>query len=160
MLKMKIFSILTTLILSITPAFCVGNIVIKDIEKLVNNGFIFSYSGKGFHGKEINFAVTSPWKYSFGEGFDDMPFSGGSYFKPVNKVDKAPKLIGADGTRLFLLSQSGEKGHTFNVSFDSTKESEGYLEFNYHRGAGSPPMLIHVPIKNIVDYIKQHNKRK
>ena len=155
---MKTISIFTALILSVMPAFGVGNIVIKDIEKLVNNGFIFSYSGEGLQGKELGFSVTSPWKYSFGEGFKDMPFFRGSYFRPADNLDKDSGLIGADGTRLLLYSEGGEKGHTFHISFDSTKENEGYLEFNYYRGAGSPPMLIHVPVKNILGYLKKPNR--
>jgi len=145
---MKLLILLACMISS--PVWAVGNTVIKDIGELKKNGFVFELVSEGIQGMEHRINITSPWTYDFGEGFDNIPFSEAYYFCPTREVTNDTMLIGADGTKLPLRSTVGEKGHAYHLSFGTQQTQLGYLEFCYYRGEGSPPMLLHIPVRSII----------
>ena len=132
----------------------VGNIVIKDVGDLTQKGFVFDVTNDHFSDGVIHIRFEIPEKYHFGEVIGIKPFQGASFYEPVDKSAREARLIGTAGTKLGLLVEKSEKKFCGGLSLITAGAKDKYLEFHFNQGSGYPPMLIHVPLKLLVDLQK------
>lgn len=156
-LKMKSASVIVSLLLIlVNVAHAIGNLVMDDIVALERGGFSFKKSESPSK-KSVRVEVRVPPSYTF-QDFGEIPFVGATYFKPEEASTVGPKLIGAEGLRLPLAHVDEDFGHSLVIRVLSGDSAGSYLEFLFHRGSGFPPMLIHVPLKAVLDHFARSAK--
>lgn len=154
---MRLPLIVALLFVLAQAAHAVGNVVEGDMEVLRKAGFRFEKSEYGSAGKTLRFTVQIPPSQDFGV-LGVKPFVAAAFIKPEDEEAKGPRLIGSRGTRLPLAHSSEDEGHSLTLSV-STVDSEGtYLEFSFNQGSGHATMLIHVPLKAVIEFLEQSPK--
>ncbi len=154
---MKSLLVVSLILAFVQALYAVGNVVEDDIAALRRAGFRFENADFSRSGKSVRFTVHIPRSYAFGE-LGEKPFVGAACIKPENADASGPRLIGTPGARFPLVHRDEETGHTLSTSVLVGELSGTYLEFCFNQGSGYPPMLIHVPLKSVVDFLAKTTK--
>ena len=129
----------------------VGNDVVDDIAVLQRVGFNFTKSQFSSTEETIHFTVKIPPHYI--SGYGKKTFARAAYFKPEEADAKGPQLISSNGLRLPLDHRNEATGHSLTISILAGEVTGTYLEFTFNQGSGHPPMLVHVPLKAVTDFL-------
>ncbi len=132
----------------------VGNIVAEDFATLHDQGFAFDIVKYHSDSEVVTIRYRVPEEFHFTGAMGMKPFQGVSFYEPTNKADREARLIAAAGTRFNLLVEKQDKKFHGQFSLIKDDAKNKYLEFHFNQGSGYPPMLIHVPLKLLVDLQK------
>lgn len=142
--------------------YAVGNIIIEDLATLYDQGLVFNTVENLSNSEVVTIRYRIPGQFHFSGAMGTKPFQRVSFYQPTNRAARERGLIAATGTKFHLLVE--KRNEEFHGQFSLIKKNaeNTYLEFLFNQGPGYPPMLIHVPLKLLIDLrnsTKQNNTK-
>jgi hypothetical protein len=142
-----------------TASHAVSNRGFESLDDLAKIGFVFTPEDRR-PPDTSTFRVRIPKEFRFDEELGSKPFSSASLVYLKHKVKHGPALIEAPGTYTPLEARTTDDGgHEARVSVPLAQAGRSYLQITFAypsrpHGSNDWPMLIHVPVSDIVKQLE------